>query len=66
MANLYDKLVSHFGGPSAAAEALRVRPQVVDNWKTRGLPRGRALDIEAATRGVISARDILAAAGRAQ
>jgi DNA-binding transcriptional regulator YdaS (Cro superfamily) len=58
---LYDRLLEYFGGQSAAARALRVRPSVVDNWKSRGIPRGRALDIEFATRGVIPARDVLQA-----
>lgn len=32
---------------------------MVANWKRRGLPRGRALDIEAVTKGYITARDVL-------
>lgn len=66
MPNLYEKLVQHFGTPGAAASALKVRPQVVDNWRTRGLPRGRALEIEAITRGAITARDILTARDQQQ
>lgn len=64
MQNLYEKLVAHFGTPTETARALKVRPTVVDNWRKRGLPPNRALDIEAATRGVISARDVLTARGR--
>jgi DNA-binding transcriptional regulator YdaS (Cro superfamily) len=59
--NLYEKLISHFGSPTEAARALRCRPSVVDNWRKRGLPPRRALEIEAATKGVISARAILTA-----
>jgi DNA-binding transcriptional regulator YdaS (Cro superfamily) len=64
--SLYQRLLNHFGGSQkAAADALGVDPQVVSNWKSRGFPPARALDIEAATKGNIPARDVLAARDRA-
>lgn len=64
--SLYKRLLEHFGGSQkAAADALGVDPQVVANWKSRGFPPGRALDIETATKGTIPARDVLAARDRA-
>lgn len=58
---VYDKLIGHFGTLTDTAKALNVTPSVVDNWRVRGIPRGRALDIEEATGGAITARDVLAA-----
>lgn len=60
MDNLYQRLLDHFGGrPSAVAAALGVKPQVVSNWRKRGFPPERALEIEEVTRGRIKAKEVL-------
>lgn len=60
MESLYQRLIAHFGGSqAAAADALGVKPQVVANWKRRGVPVERALEIEAVTKGRITATDVL-------
>lgn len=42
------------GGPSALATRLGVKPQHVVNWRSRGVPAERVLDIEAATDGKVT------------
>jgi DNA-binding transcriptional regulator YdaS (Cro superfamily) len=58
--DLYQRLINHFEGSQvAAARALGVSPQVLSNWKRRGLPPTRALDIERGTQGGIQAKEVL-------
>ena len=59
METAYNRLLEHFGSQAATADALGVSPQVVANWRRRGVPRCRALDIEVVTKGYITARDVL-------
>lgn len=57
---IFDKLVSHFGDQQKVADAFNVSPQVVSNWKRRGLlPADMALPIETRTRGFITAKEVL-------
>jgi hypothetical protein len=35
-------IIKMFGGPTALASAMNVTPQVVDNWRKRGIPLTRA------------------------
>lgn len=65
MPSLYEKLLSHCGGLTPAANALGVSPQVVANWEKRGIPKGRALEVESVTGRRITAREVLEA-GRTQ
>lgn len=47
-------VIDQLGGPVRVARDLGCRPSVVFNWKARGVPRARQLDIwaYAARRGV--------------
>lgn len=44
-----DNAIKACGSLTKLAKALDVSPQVVVNWKRRGVPAGRVLDIERAT-----------------
>ena len=46
-----EKAIRAAGGLTALAEKLEVRPQAVHNWRTRGVPAERVLEIEKATVG---------------
>jgi hypothetical protein len=39
------ELVQHLGGPSVVAKALDVSSEAVCNWYSRGIPRGRHLQL---------------------
>lgn len=45
-----DRAIRVMGGASALAAALAEKPQVVSNWKARGVPADRCPDIERVTR----------------
>lgn len=47
--NALDRAIKVAGGLTALANRINVKPQVVANWKRRGVPAGRVLAIEAAT-----------------
>lgn len=49
-----DTAISIAGGLSALALKLKVTPQVINNWRTRGVPPDRVLALEAATDGQIT------------
>lgn len=59
MDSVFQRLVSHFKTQAAIARAFGVSPQAVTNWKRRGVPNDRALDIENETDGKVPARDVL-------
>jgi len=44
-----DRAISAVGGLSDLAEKLQVSPQVIVNWRKRGVPAKRVLAIEKAT-----------------
>jgi DNA-binding transcriptional regulator YdaS (Cro superfamily) len=44
-----EKAINAAGGLSKLAKMLEVKPQVVHNWRVRGIPAERVLDIERAT-----------------
>lgn len=51
-----DELIAHFGGLSAAARALGVKPPSVSEWKAAGrVPRVRQYQIEVVTDGALRA-----------
>lgn len=53
------KAVSICGGQSALAKAIGVKPQAVQQWIGRGMaPVERVADIERATNGVVTAREL--------
>lgn len=57
----FDIIVAHFGSVAETAQALGCTTQAVYYWRTR-IPRGRALQIEAITRGKLKAVDLVRAA----
>lgn len=46
-----DKAIKHFGGQRGLAGALGVTPMAITQWKKRGVPPNRAVDIEKVTDG---------------
>jgi DNA-binding transcriptional regulator YdaS (Cro superfamily) len=44
-----ERAISAAGGLSKLANRLGVKPQVIHNWRARGVPAERVLDLEAAT-----------------
>ena len=56
--NAIDIAVNHCSGLSALAAALNVSPQVVSNWRERGVPAERCPAIEAATGGLVRCEDL--------
>ena len=44
-----ERAIEAAGGLSRLAESLKVTPQVIFNWRKRGIPAGRVLEIERAT-----------------
>ena len=45
-----EKAIEAVGGPSKLAAAIGVTPQVVTNWRSRGVPAEHCPSIERATR----------------
>ena len=50
--NGLDKAIEAVGGPAKLAAAIGVKPQVVTNWRSRGVPAEQCPAIERATRDV--------------
>ena len=44
-----EKAITVAGGLSALAEKIDQKPQTVNNWRSRGVPPERVLDVEKAT-----------------
>ena len=44
-----DRAIKVAGGLTRLADRIKVKPQVVANWRKRGVPANRVLAIEAAT-----------------
>ena len=51
--------IDYFGSQAALAKALGVNSMAVTQWKKRGLPIIRALQIERCTKGSIKAEELL-------
>lgn len=49
-----ERAIAKVGGLSALAEAIKTTPQVVVNWRKRGVPAERVLEVEAATGGAVT------------
>ena len=56
--NPVDKSISSVGGLSELSSILGVAPQVVTNWRVRGVPVERCIDLEKATDGAVRCEDI--------
>jgi DNA-binding transcriptional regulator YdaS (Cro superfamily) len=44
-----EKAIEAVGGVTELAKRLKVSPQVINNWRSRGVPAVRVLEIERAT-----------------
>ena len=53
-----DRAIRLAGGVTALSEHLGIAPQVVSNWRTRGVPAERCPDIEEATAGAVRCEDL--------
>ena len=51
----YDQVIKHFGGVSAAANALGVTRSAVSQWRKDGITHPRQCAIELATKGALKA-----------
>lgn len=49
-----EKAIEAAGGLSELARRMTIKPQVVNNWRTRGVPAERVLAIEEAAGGVVT------------
>lgn len=56
--NAIERATHAVGGATALAEALSVSPQAITNWKARGVPVDRCIDIERATNGTVRCEDL--------
>lgn len=56
---ILDRLISHFGSKQETASAFNIGMEALRLWGIRGVPLFRALDIERATGGAVSADDVL-------
>lgn len=57
MSDALEKAILLSGGPTEFAKRLEVTPQVVTNWRTRGVPIDRCADIERVTGGAVKRAD---------
>ena len=53
-----ERAVATIGGLSKLASRIGVRPQVIVNWRSRGIPAARVLDIERATEGKVTRHEL--------
>jgi DNA-binding transcriptional regulator YdaS (Cro superfamily) len=53
-----DEAIKLAGGLTALGKKIGSKPQVVSNWRTRGIPPERCADIESATGGRITRQQL--------
>lgn len=58
METAIERAIDAAGGLSALASALGIKPQVINNWRTRGVPATRAIAIEQAIGGAVSRHEL--------
>lgn len=56
--NPVDKAIDAAGSLNELARRLKVEPQVIVNWRKRGVPGKRCRDVEAATKGVVTVHEL--------
>jgi hypothetical protein len=61
----YVDLIKHFGSQAAVARALKLQQPSVFEWKKKGIPEKRQLEIEQYTGGVLKAHPRVKAKYRA-
>jgi plasmid maintenance system antidote protein VapI len=55
---IFEQIIQHFKTQAALARALDVERMTVSNWKKRGIPLDRAVQIEVLTKRKFKARKI--------
>lgn len=53
-----ERAIKEAGGLTTFALRIGVKPQVVVNWRARGIPAVRVLDIERATEGKVTRHEL--------
>jgi DNA-binding transcriptional regulator YdaS (Cro superfamily) len=53
------KAIDYYGNQRKLADALGLKPMAVTQWKKRGVPLRRALEIEKKTHGKIKFADLI-------
>ena len=53
-----EKAINYFGNQAQMAEALGVVRMTISQWKVRGVPPHRAVDIEKATKGAVTRQEL--------
>lgn len=53
-----DRAINHAGGLSALAKKIGLTPQAVCNWRHRGVPPERCVDIEMVTNQKVTRRHL--------
>jgi hypothetical protein len=61
----FGQLVDYYGSQSAAARALGIEPPSVNEWKDKGIPEVRQLQLHKLTKGVLKADPAILAKYRA-
>lgn len=56
------KLVEHFGSNAEVARHFEITREAVRQWLEKGIPSDRALEVEEATDGEVTAMEVLKAA----
>lgn len=56
--NVFDSVISFFGGRVAVAKMLKVTPQAIHKWEKNKIPSERAIQIEQLTKGEITVKDL--------
>lgn len=55
---IFAQIIQHFKTQAGLARALGLERMTVSNWKKRGIPLGRAVEIEVLTKGKFKAKKI--------
>lgn len=53
-----EQAIEAAGGLTKLADSLKVSPQVIFNWRKRGVPAERVLDVERATDGRVTRHEL--------
>lgn len=53
-----EQAIHALGGLTELGRAVGVSPQIIQNWKVRGVPADRCPDIEKATGGKVKCEDL--------
>lgn len=53
-----ERAIQIVGTQAELARRIKTRPQVIQNWRGRGIPAERVLDVERATGGQVSRHDL--------